>query len=330
MSRAGAGAHVAFALAVTSVGALPVWMLSAYAPSLQRDLGLGATALGVTIAAYFALSSVTGMPGGRLVERVGWRRGVVVSAAISALSLLAVALVARSWATLVLAVAIGALANGPSQPAANQAIAEGVDRGRHGLAFGVKQAALPVSTLLVGLSVELFDQPAQWRAAFGVGAALALALVAAAAVRLIRDTNARRTRTTEPAPVSARVRHRVPPALKLLSAGAGFGTAATISLGGFLPVYAVDRGLDLGAAGRLLALGSIVGIASRVVSGLLADRRTGRHLVMVSAMMGAGAVGLLVLAAFGGSGVGLAIGTLLAFGLGWSWNGVFHLAVVRY
>jgi predicted MFS family arabinose efflux permease len=321
--------YVANALAVTSIGALPVWMLSAYAPNLQRDLGIDTTSLGLILAGYFGLSSVIAMRGGRFVERVGWRRAVVVTSVVSAISLVAIALLARSVPTLVLGMLIGALANSTSQPAGNDAIAAGVDRNRQGLAFGVKQAALPISTLIVGMSVGLFDRQWGWRAAFLCGAALALCLAVTAGLRVLRES-AELRRSAAAKPARSKVRHQVTRPLKLLSVGAGFGTAATISLGGFLPIYAVQRGLDAGSAGQLLALGSAIGVVSRVVSGVLADRRTGRHLIVVASMMGCGCLGLLVLALFGDAPAGLILGTALAFGLGWSWNGVFHLAVVRY
>jgi MFS family permease len=45
-------------------------------------------------------------------------------------------------------------------------------------------------------------------------------------------------------------------------------------------------------------------------------------------MMAGGAAGY-ILVAFSNNFYLLALGSMLSFGLGWAWNGVFHLAIVR-
>ena len=100
------------------------------------------------------------------------------------------------------------------------------------------------------------------------------------------------------------------------------------ALGAFVTSSAVHAGIGAGAAGALLAVGSGVGLALRIGSGWLADRRGDEHLVTVAVMLAGGALGLVGIA----SAVPwvLVVGTLLAFGSGWSWPGVFNLAVVNH
>ena len=50
-------------------------------------------------------------------------------------------------------------------------------------------------------------------------------------------------------------------ALAVLGAGSGLGAGAANALGIFLVAAAVDRGIDAGTAGLLLAAGSVVGFA---------------------------------------------------------------------
>lgn len=170
-----------------------------------------------------------------------------------------------------------------------------------------------------------------WRWAFGGAGALALLLLltlvstgpayARRAGLGAASAGAREVRAGPPASDASRR------SLVVLADGAGLVAAATLSLGSFLVLSAVDAGMGVDSAGLLLSLGSAVGIVSRIVQGHLADRRGSRHLLVVVQMVLGGSVGLLVLAV-GRTPWLLVLGTLLAFGLGWSWNGLFAMVVV--
>ena len=69
----------------------------------------------------------------------------------------------RCWSALL---ALGAAANALGQLASNAALAQHVPARRQGLSFGVKQAAIPVSTLLAGAAVPTVALTAGWRWAF--------------------------------------------------------------------------------------------------------------------------------------------------------------------
>ncbi|MGH3147687.1 MAG: MFS transporter [Rubrobacter sp.] len=109
--------------------------------------------------------------------------------------------------------------------------------------------------------------------------------------------------------------------------GVGLGSAAATPLGAFIVESSVDSGLRVETAGILLALGSAVSILVRVAFGRLADGMESGRLRLVAAMLGAGVVGYLLLAS--GSGALVIPGTLLAFGAGWGWPGLFNFAVVK-
>lgn len=315
------------AIGVTALGGMPAWLLSALAPRISQEYGFDSAGLGLALGAFFGISAVFGVLAGRIVDRIGWRFGVVISAMAAATACAGMAI--SPWLPLGMAVLIlcGAFSNSACQPASNLGIAERVAPRRHGTALGVKQAALPIATFLVGISVPLFDAPGRWRLAFAcialIGFTLAVAMIPLrGTVRRLRKLRQRRSRHSTDRPVAA------PRALRTLAIGAGFGTAATMSLGGFLVTYAVVQGYTPVQGGLLLAVGSAVGICARVVSGFVADRRQGKHFLVVSAMMVAGTLGVGLLA-WGANLTVMILGTVLAYGLGWSWNGVFHFAVIR-
>lgn len=96
----------------------------------------------------------------------------------------------------------------------------------------------------------------------------------------------------------------------------------------FVVVAAVRAGVDEGFAGWLVAAGSGLGLVVRVGSGWLADRWDDDGLAPAAGMLMLGAVGLGLLAV--GSPPTVVLGTLLAYGLGWGWPGLFYLGAVSH
>lgn len=104
------------AVAVSVLGVLPAFFVGALAVQIRADLGVGLGGLGLATATLFAVSGLLSRPGGRLVQRLGSRRGIVLTAALATSSLTAVAL-APSQAWLMPALALGASATpSPSRP----------------------------------------------------------------------------------------------------------------------------------------------------------------------------------------------------------------------
>jgi MFS family permease len=310
---------ILLAVAVATAGVLPVFLTGGLAVQMRGELGFGAAALGLAVAAFFACSSLTSAIMGRVVERIGAHRGMRLAAAGSVASLLGIALLATSWAGLVACLVLGGLANAVSHPATNLSLAREVSAGRQGLSFGVKQAAIPAATLLAGLAVPGIAVTLGWRWAFAGGAVLALAVALLVPPSASGDTVSRSEEARErDAPIMP---------LVLLALGIGLGSTATAPLGAFIVDSSVEAGLRVGTAGLLLALGSAVNIAVRVVFGHLADGMSGGRLRLVAAMLGIGVVGFALLAT--GEGALILPGALLAFGAGWGWPGLFNFAIVK-
>ncbi|MEU9505921.1 MFS transporter [Micromonospora sp. NPDC048170] len=310
--RAAAGA-----VAVTIACVLPVFLLGGLAVQMGDDLGFSPAGLGLAVSVYFGVGALASVPSGVLAERHGptvvARAGILISAAC----LLAVAVVARSYPVLLGLLALGGTANALGQLASNAALARHVPARRQGLSFGVKQAAIPVATLLAGVAVPTVALTAGWRWAFAAAAVVALAALPAVPAREPRPA-----RTAAP----TRAGHATT-ALVVVGAAATFAAAAANALGTFVVDSSADRGLSPGLAGLTLTLGSAVCVAARVCLGWLADRRATGHVAVIAGMLVVGAAGLGLLAVAGS--VPLVAGVLLGFGLGWAWPGLMTFAVVR-
>lgn len=306
------------AVAVATAGVMPAFLTGGLAVQVRQELGFGEAALGLAVALFFAFASVSSVVSGRLVERVGSHRSMRLAAVGSATSLLGIAVFARSWYLLVGCLVIGGFANAMAHPATHLSLAREIPPGRQGFSFGIKQAAIPTATLLAGLAVPVVALTVGWRWAFAGGALLALT------VAFLVPTE---THKGVPKIKEARAGDVKTGSLILLAVGIGLGSTAATPLGAFIVESAVAAGIDPGRAGLLLALGSAVGISVRILFGHLADGMRSGRLRLVAGMLGAGTIGFVMLATRMDSL--LVAGTVLAFGAGWGWPGLFNFAIVK-
>jgi MFS family permease len=308
--------------AVTTSCVLPSFLLGAMAVQVRRDLGFDTSGVGLAFAAFFGSASLLSAPLGRVTEAHGPVRSLRLASVVTAASCLVVAATARSFAGLVVPIAVAGAANALCQPAANLLIARAVPVGRQGFAFAVKQAAVPFSTLLAGAAVPVIALTVGWEWGFVVAAVVAL--LSGAVLRA--DVSV--TGTGPPLRGRDRRGSDVPFAvMATLAVGIGFGAAAGGTLGSFLVSAAVDGGVSEGAAGWLLTGGSLAGIIVRLAAGARADRRDGGHLRVVALMLLLGAGTFAVLSTT--TPLAYAVAGPLAFCTAWAWPGLFNLAVVR-
>lgn len=313
------GPAMAAAAAVATAGVSPVFLVGALAVQVRADLGFGEAGLGTAVGAFFGTAAAASALSGRLAERAGPATAMRLAAAVAAASLALVAL-STTFPLLLASLVVGGSANALAQPATNLFLARRLPPGRLGLAFGVKQSAIPAATLLGGLAVPAVALTVGWRFAFAGAAVLAAGLaVAGPGTRAGAPTIVRGARRS-PADTPLRP-------LLLLAVGVGLGAAAAGTLGSFLVSGAVDAGISESRAGLLSAACSGAGLTTRVLAGRRADRRGGRHLATVVAMLGTGSLAYVLLAS-GSPGV-VVVGGLLGFCVAWGWPGLFNLAIVR-
>ena len=320
-TASGGRTAVGGAVVATITAVLPMFLLGAVAILVRQELQFDEAALGISASVFFGTTALSAVPAGWTAERVGARRALAIGTLASAGCLAGVALLARSWAGLTAFMVLGGIGNGFAQPAANLAIAQGVSAARQGLAFGVKQSAIPIASLVAGIALPAIALTLGWRWAFG-GAAAAALLVSIVAPRIVGSPTAQRS--------NGRGENDVPLGPMILLAGAmAAGSASALALGAFLVESAVANGVRPGTAGLLLSLGGVTGVCTRLLVGWMADRRDGGHLLVVAAMLVGGAVGFGLLAVSAGRLTFVLLGTVLGFALAWGWPGLMMFAVVR-
>jgi MFS family permease len=306
---------------VSIVTVLPMFLTGGLAVQLADDLLFTAAGLGVAVAAYRITAAVTGPYLGRLADRLGTTWALRVAVLVASGANLAIAVGARSLASLVAVLAVGGSAMALGQPAANRLVSTAVAPNRRGIAFGVKQSANPTASTLAGLSVPVVALTLGWRWAYAIAALLGLAILLAIG-RNEDDPGSRSDRRGE-------------------KAGGGFSGATVrlfftafllaMAVGTAVPTFyvaaTVNAGSGAGSAGTLLAVASVMAIVTRLVSGAMCDRMAEGHLKLYAGGLGAGVLGFLLLAT--DRPLIMGIGAVIALAGTWGFNGVFWYAVIR-
>lgn len=307
---------------LTTIGAIPPFLIGAQAVLITRDLQFGAAGLGAAVSTFFAVAAVVTIGFGGVFERWSSRAGLLLAGGTVAGGGLGLSLLVTDWVGLVAMMALLGVGNAACQGTSNVTVARVLPQNRRGLGFGLKQSAVPAAIMLGGLAVPTTTAIYGWRSTFVVTGTVGILIVVLA--MLSRSS-------TPPATTSSRrARPDRAPRGPLLLCGFAIacGSAAANYLGAYLASWAHEVGLTVSQAGLLMAAGSASSIAVRIVSGLMADRRFGGNLAIVAAQMATGAFCLVAIGAVATPWAVTMFG-LLAFALGWSWPGLFLYAVAR-
>jgi len=317
MNRASRVATLTVSVASATTTTLPVFLTGALAVVIRHHLGLSTTELGLCVSTFFFSSIPLSLVVGPRVALFGVERLMRLAVGASVVSLLTIAIIDRSFLSILFSLIVAGAANGVMQPTVNQFLVGRTKIQGQGLSFGIKQAAVPLSTLLAGLAVPLVALTIGWQYGY-LGAAL-FGTVVLVAIPPALD-----------APHEARQRvrtHLVVAPLVVLAIGMAFGAGAANAMGAFLVSSNVHAGFSAATAGYLAALGSASSFVTRIASGYFADHRKGSHLRVVAAMLVVGAIGYLLLSL---GGHGYIVGAIvLAYAAGWGWNGVFNFAITK-
>lgn len=309
---------VVVSIIVVMLGLSPVYLVGALGLQIRAELGFGATELGLAVGAFFAATALLSPFLGAAADRIGTVPSLRIVTSLLAVSCISIFAFARSISTLVLCLLLGGVANGLAGPATGRLVAYHV-RSRRSLAFGLRQSAVPLATLLAGLSVPLLGLTFGWRFAFGLAGAMSLLVLLGVGSAVIA-----------PDRPPARSEGEIADLRGLLLAGAAFffATAAGTSLMAFLVDLSVERGVGEARGGVILATVSAVAIVARIGVGWMADRPRVDSFRIMRVQLGMGLIGFLILAVPLGA-VGILTGATLAIAAGWGWTGLMAHVVAQ-
>jgi nitrate/nitrite transporter NarK len=305
------------AVVYTVIGVLPLYLTSAQAVRLQRDLGFGKTSFGIMVASFYLVSSVGSLALGPRIDRKGPTGAFRSAGLLSLMSAMLIAVAATRWETFGLFLGIAGLSNAYGQLGSNLAVTSTVRDARQGIAFAAKQAAVPTGAMVAGLAVPWFGGAVTWRWVYVGAAAVAL---------LVTVISPHYDHTPQDTP-RTRIALTAPLVTLMIAAALAGGTGNAVS--SFLVDAAVDTGLTEASAARLLTVASLVAITSRLTCGGVIDRRRSNGVAEGTTLLLLAMAGLVTLATSRAAIAPFLVGTLLSFAGAWGWPGVMQFLTIR-
>lgn len=313
------------------LAALPVFLVSGLGVQIRAELGASTSVFGLLVALSFIAGAAAGPTGGRLADRFGARRSIVTGSTISVVALVGISWVSTDVWHFAIFLVIGGVGLSMIDPGLAVLVTRVVAPHRQGLAFGIKEASIPVASLVAGVSVPVIALTLGWRwaglvAVIPVGGLMyLLPKLSTMPLTPTRASSVAPSGTPHTAGFGAA--NPSPAVLAVVILATMLGMVSASGAGVFLPQSSVALGFSESAAGLLLAAASGTGVIARVVFSGAADRRDGGQFRLIGTLLGLGAVAMLA----GSSGVTalVVVAAIGVFGAAWSWSGLLFVSLVR-
>jgi predicted MFS family arabinose efflux permease len=319
-SRAGLGAVTAATMATAT---FPIIVASVLAAELIDRFGIGRSQVGLLVTATALVGALASPLFGRVTDRIGAVAAIRSVLALGMVTLTSFAL-APSYGFLVIAAIATGVPNGWSNPATNLLIVDNVPAGSRGIVTGVKQSGVQFGTLLGGMLLPVFATLWDWRSAVLMFLMMPVAGLAGMMGRtdpIEHETQAEWAHMT------------IPMEVRWIAVYGTLSGMATSALFGFLPLFAEENQLwSAQAAGSLVAVVGLSGIAARILWPAASERRIGHgRTLRILAVMSTVTAVLLGLAALGVVKSWVLIPAAVLLGGGAiAWNAVGMLAVMDF
>ena len=321
-NRWGILALIMAAQTMANVGPLGI---PAIAPLIRDNLGLSTAQAGSFLSAYYIGPSLMSLPAGRMADRWGVARTMVLGQVIIALGLFAVGGSVSFMLLSVLMMLAGA-GYGMLNPTTAKAVMIWFPRRHRATVVGLKQVGLPLGGAVGALVMPPLALSIGWRPAVALSASV-IACLAVLTWALYRDPRGFEAETTRAGGGSLGEVLRNRDLWLLAISTLVFAGMQTVWMS-YLVLYLRDVvAMPLVTAARVLVLAQLAGMVGRVVFGVLSDRFFGgrRRIVLVLAGLGSMACSLAIAGTGPDTSPWLLAALAIAFGfVGIGWNGVQH------
>ena len=297
--------------------------IPAIAPLIRDSFGLSTAQAGSFLSAYYIGPSLVSLPAGRMADRWGAGRAMVLGQILIALGLFAVA-ASPSFILLSLLMVLAGMGYGVLNPTTAKAVIAWFPQRHRATVIGLKQVGLPFGGALGALVMPPLAIWLGWRPAVALSGTV-IALLGVLTWLLYRDPPGVEAATSR-SPGGSLATVLGNRDLWLVSASTlVFAGMQTVWMA-YLVLYLRDVvAMPLVTAARFLVLAQVTGMMGRVAFGVLSDRFFGgrRRIVLVLAGLGSTACSLLIAGTGPHTSPWLLAALALVFGfVGIGWNGV--------
>lgn len=278
-------ARLALTLAIATTGNAGMWTVIVALPSIQGEFGLDRGTASLTYAATMLGFAAGNVLAGRLVDRHGIAPTLAVSVATVGLGHVLVALAPSIWliALAQLMIGLGTAASfGPLMADVSHWFLK-----RRGIAVSIAASGNYLSGVVWPLALTAGIEGIGWRPAYAA-TGIALALIVLPLTLTLRTPVPAEARARADAAARARASatRLSPRALQGLLVLAGVACCVAMSMPQVhIVAYCIDLGFGPAVGAEMLSLMLLGGVASRLISGLLADRLGGMATLLIGSTL---------------------------------------------
>lgn len=272
------------------VATASVLALTAIAPTVASDLGIGAYWIGYQISLIYFSGMFSSAVAGTLVQRYGPIRTEQAALACFAIGFAGIA--SANIALIVLASLFIGIGYGLNNPAASELLSRITPQKRRNIVFSLKQSGVPLGGILASFAFPFLSRSFDWHLALLLGAAAPLLMMVLLAMTHAADPVKRSPRRSL---FGGLIEEQSAiwkcPKLRALSALGFAYSAMQLSVSAFAVVTLVhDAGWSLLSAGSVAAAMQLAGAIGRIFWGVIADRLGGglKTLALLGLLGGAG------------------------------------------
>lgn len=319
-------AAVAASGALLAAGAIPQIISGPLGPYLRLDLGISSSQLGLGLSLSAVPGVVLSVWGGRMTDRIG---GITVGRLTCVVSCLFVVAMSQapSVAWFVALLGTAGLLRVISEPSSSRILVDLLVRTPRVLAFGIREASLPLLVLVSTAVLPVFGDWLGWRTVFAASSVFAVAglwLLLGPA----RPRHQPGSPDTEPSPQPAPVQQPPSPSDDVPTLGLSFYSGAGLLMfnlvvfNTFASLSFVDAGSSPDGAAALVAASAGGAVLMRVGCAYAVARRGLNARSTLAAMAAVAVVGYLAMAT--GNEQWMLVGIPVAYVSGWGWTPLLY------
>jgi len=312
---------------IAFIGISPFYFYGALSVQIINDLNYSAAAHGYGATSFYLFAAIFATTLGRVSDSTRPIATIRVSLLVTLISNVGIAL-STSLIMMSVFLGLGGIGNALSTPGIARFVQQAIALKNQGLAYGVKQSATGISTLVGGAAIPFIAGEGQWRLVFVFGAVFCLFMILFignfdAKAHLVKSViNHVKERKTD---ISKRSSY--PLQVKFIGVGFSIGAAVGAGLISYLALSNAEAGISGKQAGLVLVYASIGSIVARFAVLLLMDLTNLDPIQACIWMMILGAIGIFGLSTMNKDLV--LISSVISYTMGWGWVGLIGYKMLR-
>jgi MFS family permease len=327
MMRNGQISNLAMISGIAFIAISPLYFYGALSVQITEGLAYRASLHGLGATSFYLVAAIFAISLGKKTDQLDPVLTLRLALIMTFVSNLGITF-SNSLAMVCLSLAIGGFGNALATPGIAQLVRERIELSKQGLAYGFKQSATGLPTLIGGLAIPFVATDGQWRYVFAFGAIISLGILLKLNKGSSIESNSQKTENSRiPNLQFEKLESAYTAEVKLIAISFAIGAAVGAGLITFLPLSIAEAGLSATETSRALVLASACSLIARFIVLLYMDRTSIDAIKICIVMMVIGAIGLFGLSTMETNLITIA--SVVSYAFGWGWIGLITYKMLR-